>query len=404
MTVNSYVSAYSGSQIDASVAATQAADMHKNASAATGPTSADDSSLGFSAGSRWFNTTTGVLSICHSAAIGAAVWVDLVDVSSAQNLDAKIIGASVPAAANVTSLNGGPLAGLRNRLINGGMNITQRGTSFTAPASGSYTLDRWRVQWTGAAFASVAQVAGPSGYGKAIQITGAAGNTSGGLSQLIESINCSDLVGQSVVFGANLAASTAQTVGWTLSYANAVDNFSAVTTISSGTWSVGTSAAEFAAAVTNLPAGAANGLQLLVSPNNGAGLTSGTLTATGLRFSRGVVDSPFEFRPPQLELALCMRYFEPSCQLRAGQGSVNAYLLEAVNRWQVTKRVSPNITFYDAAGNPGKVTTQASGNNLGFSVGSVYADWSNVWIDASLGTGGTVGNWFYTSVTGDAEL
>ena len=40
----------------------------------------------------------------------------------------------------LASMNGGQLAGLRNRIINGGMDIAQRGTSFAAIASGAYSL------------------------------------------------------------------------------------------------------------------------------------------------------------------------------------------------------------------------------------------------------------------------
>ena len=32
-----------------------------------------------------------------------------------------------------------------NLIINGDMTVAQRGTSFTAPSSSAYTLDRWRV-------------------------------------------------------------------------------------------------------------------------------------------------------------------------------------------------------------------------------------------------------------------
>ena len=43
-----------------------------------------------------------------------------------------------------TSLNGGQLAGFRNKLINGSMGIYQRGT--TGPATAGFqTADRWRI-------------------------------------------------------------------------------------------------------------------------------------------------------------------------------------------------------------------------------------------------------------------
>jgi hypothetical protein len=42
---------------------------------------------------------------------------------------------------NVASINAGPLAGMRNAIINGNFDIWQRGTSFTGSGYGS--ADRW---------------------------------------------------------------------------------------------------------------------------------------------------------------------------------------------------------------------------------------------------------------------
>jgi len=219
-------------------------------------------------------------------------------------------------------------ATMKNRLINGGMVIAQRGTSFTSPASGSYTLDRWFVTWTGVAPATVAQVAGPAGFGNALQITGATGNTATALAQRIESYNCSDLSGQAVTIQANMSASTPITVGWTLSYASATDNFGTVTSIASGTWSVTTTSTVFSATITGLPAGVVNGLQLTISPNNNTAFTSGTFTITGTQLEVGTVASSFDYRDYGRELILCQRYlpaFSSLICLGYGTGAGNGF-------------------------------------------------------------------------------
>lgn len=219
---------------------------------------------------------------------------------------------------DMLAFDGGSL-GFRNRIINGAMGISQRGASFATPAAGAYTLDRWMINWSGAAPASVAQVAGPAGFAKALQITGAVGNTVTNTLHRIESYNCSDLSGATVTIQVNVSVSTAQTVAWQLGYATAQDNFTGVTAISSGTWSATSTATTFTATVSGLPAGAVNGLQLVLWPNNGGAFTSGTFTVTGVQLEKGSTATPFEYRPYGAELSLCQRYYE------TGTGSVNGY-------------------------------------------------------------------------------
>tara|TARA_R110002126_G_scaffold77624_5_gene193439 strand:+ start:7222 stop:8307 length:1086 start_codon:yes stop_codon:yes gene_type:complete len=55
-----------------------------------------------------------------------------------------------------SALNNGALAGVRNRIINGDMRISQRGASFPAAANG-YNLDRWQWSKLGAMICTVSQ-------------------------------------------------------------------------------------------------------------------------------------------------------------------------------------------------------------------------------------------------------
>jgi hypothetical protein len=198
--------------------------------------------------------------------------------------------------------------GFKNRIINGAMMVSQRGTAFATPANLAYMVDRWLINWAGAAPSSVNQVAGPTGYKNALRLSGGASNTGLNTQQRIESLNCTDLSGATVTIQANIAVSSAQTIGWALQYANAADNFSAVTSIATGTWSATTTATVFTATITNLPAGALNGLALVISPNNGSGLTSGTVDITGVQLEKGSTATSFDYRPYGTELALCQRY------------------------------------------------------------------------------------------------
>ena len=273
----------------------------------------------------------------------------------------QLTDASIPIYASAAP--GGTPFALRNRIINGDMRVAQEGTSFSTPASGSYTLDQWGISWTGAAPASVAQVAGPTDYEYAAQITGATGNTQTSYWTRIESIDVADLVGAGVALSANLSASVAQTVEWSLDYATASDNFASVTNIATGTWSVTTSAQEFSATVASLPSGAANGLQLTVRPQNGGAFTSGTFNVTGAQLEAGAVATPFERRPFGLELTLCQRYYQTYGQIFAwGYNSTNGTIY-CHNLLSPTMRAVPTVTLNSVGTSNASVATVDSVNS-----------------------------------------
>jgi len=271
-------------------------------------------------------------------------------------------------------LNAPNTFGFKNRIINGAMAISQRGTSFTLSGS-AYTLDRWYALYS-ASPPTVAQVAGIGGYSKALQVTGAASNTNIYMIQRIESLNCSDLSGATVTIQVVLQGSSSQTVAWGLQYANSTDNFSSVTNITSGTWSVTTSATTFTATVTGLPSGVLNGFQFYLSPNNGGAFTSGTLTYTGVQLEKGSTATSFDYRPYGTELALCQRYFEMSYDQGTTPGSSTVlgmsvgYFPASVSganirfpvTFQVTKRADPSLSYWDGAGNASKETVWAANN------------------------------------------
>jgi hypothetical protein len=245
--------------------------------------------------------------------------------------------------------------GFKNRIINGAMGISQRGTSFSTPAAAAYNLDRWLITWTGAAPATIAQVAGPTGFRNAVQITGAASNTQFGIGQRIESLNCSDLSGQTVTIQANIATSASQTIYWQLAHPNTQDNYAAATVIAQGTWSTTSTATTFTATATGLPSGATNGLQFFIYANNAGAFTSGTLTITGVQLEKGSTATSFDFRPYGTELALCQRYFE-SFNASSNPGGIYAlgWATSGTNTrhclpYIVEKRSGPTLTFSAAS-------------------------------------------------------
>jgi hypothetical protein len=157
----------------------------------------------------------------------------------------------------VANLNGGPLAGFRNVIINGNPTINQRGYVSGAATSGAnqYTLDRWRVVTSGQNIsftdsANVRTVTAPAG----------------GCEQVVE--------------GLNILSGT-YTLNWT----------------GTATATVGGSAVAKGGNVT-----------LTGGTNATVKFSSGTFSLVQLE--PGPVATPFEQRPIGTELALCQRYYQ----------------------------------------------------------------------------------------------
>src|SRR6516225_1851935 len=86
----------------------------------------------------------------NGTSIGTVTPVTGLTATGPGHIDSIIIGATVPAAASVTSMNGGQLAGIRNMLMNGAALIDQRygGTASTASTLAYYFSDRWSIYST----------------------------------------------------------------------------------------------------------------------------------------------------------------------------------------------------------------------------------------------------------------
>jgi len=156
----------------------------------------------------------------------------------------------------VANLNGGPLAGFRNLLINGNPIVNQRGYVSGTATSGAnqYTLDRWRVVASGQSITwtdsqNVRTVTAPAG----------------GVEQVIE--------------GLNILSGT-YTLNWTGTATATVDGSS----ISKG-----------------------DSIALTGGTNSTVRFSGGTFAYAQLE--PGTVATPFERRSYGQELALCQRYY-----------------------------------------------------------------------------------------------
>lgn len=213
------------------------------------------------------------------------------------------------------AIAGGHLAGMRNRIINGNMQIDQRNNGalqiITAGAALAYTVDRWYAYCIGASITGIRfQTASVAPY--RYRFTGAASNTGIGFGQRIESWNSRDLAGKICTLSATLSSTSLTTITWTAYYATTADIFGTLasptrTQIATGTFSITSTDTNYNVQI-SIPNAATTGIEIVFT--GGALLASQTLTIGDVQFEPGGVATPFEIRFIGSELVLCQRYYE----------------------------------------------------------------------------------------------
>jgi len=303
---------------------------------------------------------------------------------------------------------------LRNRIINGDMRIDQRnaGASVT-PANLAYTLDRWSAGLSQSSKFSIQQNAGsvtpPTGFINYLGVTSSSAYsvlTSDFFTvfQKIEGLNISDLAwgtasAQTVTlsfwvrssltgtFGGalkNNASDRAYPFSYTINSANTWERETiTIAGDTSGTWlttsGVGInlvfSLGAGATYSTTAGAWAAGNYVSATGAQSVVGTNGATLYITGVQLEVGSVATPFERRLYGQELALCQRYYEKSYDVTTNPGTATTNGMasgyyNATNginqrfpiKFAVTKRSTPTMLGWDAAGNANKVTCYNSGN------------------------------------------
>lgn len=258
---------------------------------------------------------------------------------------------------NVPSLNGGPLAGLRNRIINGDFRIDQRNSAgaatITAGAALVYPVDRFYAYCTGANVTGQrVTVAGTQVDPTRYQFTGAASVTGIGFAQRIEAANSRDLAGKTVTLSANFSNSLLTTVTWTAYYANTTDTFGTLasptrTQIATGTFTVNSTYSRYDVEIA-IPSAATTGIEIVFTVG---AQTSGTWTIGQVQLEEGTVATPFEQIPIGLSILLSQRYF---CTRRvSGRAwAVGAGQISENHVWlPVAMRVTPTVAGPTGAAN-----------------------------------------------------
>ena len=330
-----------------------------------------------------------------------------------------------------SSINGGPISGTRNRIINGDMRIDQRnnGASVATGAAGAsfFGVDRWAVFVSTANKLTIQQNSGsvtpPPGFSNYIGIISSSAYTAGAgethqLYQNVEGFNSADFgwgsaSAQAITLSFWVRSSLTGTFGggltnqaqnrsypftYTISAANTWEQKTlTIPGDTTGTWL--TNNLRGITAIWDLGTGAnfkgtagswsgsnfysATGVTSVIA-TNGA-----TFYITGVQLEAGTVATPFERRSFGQELALCQRYYQILYT-----GSWRRYVAN-VDRDQrqmaVSMRANPTLTF------------SASGSNL--NANSSNATSTHLTIDLQFSAGGTgVIDLATLSIIGSAEL
>lgn len=275
----------------------------------------------------------------------------------------------------------------RNKIINGKMVISQRGTNFPA-ISGAFGLDRWSLNGVlGSAVVTMSQQAdGPSSAPEfrnslRVAVTTADTSIAAGeivmVSQSIEGYNIHDLVGRTFTLSfwvrssktgthcvamRNVGTNRSYVATYTVSAANTWERKTITVTgglITAGTWDYTNSVGLYlnfvlsAGSTYQTTAGAwQTGNFMATSGQVNCMDTVGNVFAlTGVQLEVGSVASPFEHRPFSYEYALCQRYFEASDGVSIWSGaSINGSVFYVLTPFKVTKRAAPTVaTGFSAA-------------------------------------------------------
>jgi hypothetical protein len=236
------------------------------------------------------------------------------------------------------AFDGGPLAGMRNAIINGNFDIWQRGTSFTG---GEYGADRWRSLRVGTTCTMSRQaftlgqtdVPGEPTYFVRMAVTSVAG--AGNVSQLQQKIEgVRTFADQQITVSFYAKADSTKNIAIEF-----VQNFGTGGSPSASVLAIGTVKKSLTTSwqkITHtLTVPSISGKTLGTDGDdififnvffdagsnfNSLGHQSGTFDIAQVQVEAGPVATPFERRPIGTELALCQRYYTDGNLMSGGAG------------------------------------------------------------------------------------
>ena len=326
----------------------------------------------------------------------------------------------------------------RNNIINGKMEIAQRGTSFTGFASGTYTLDRWFIGYRTNGVTTVSQsndVPTGGGFSKSLAVSVTTANASVAsneyyhIVQQIEGYNIAALIGKTFTISfwvkssktgihslrlRNSGSSAVYVAPYNVDAANTWE-YKTITITgglpSASLWNLenglGLSVQFILAAGTSWHATSTgawlNGSANLAHPGQVNCLdTAGNVFAiTGVQLELGSYATQFEHRPYGLELALCQRYCRDVNELTCAAYSTTI-AIGVVDMSANPMRGAPSVSLITAGGLVGNgVLVEVA------SISNAVASATGVHFDVNVSSGLTASasyNWRGGRIRLESEL
>ena len=333
---------------------------------------------------------------------------------------AFVLAADGSATANLSSVNGGPIAGSRNRIINGDMRIDQRnaGASVTSAPGGAFSVDRFASYASGGGvYTTQRSIDVPTGQGFVNSIINTVTTTDSPtgsdyylVEQSIEGFNSADLgwgtaaaksvsvsfwvksslTGTYTIALRNSGLNRAYRATYTIGSANTWEQKTiTVAGDTTGTWltdngrgiSVGFTLGAGSDYISTGNTWSASDDFAATGQTQWIGTNGATFYITGVQLEPGSTATPFERRSYGQELALCQRYYEKSYNQQFAPGSAvsaGSVLVVGSNgsscggtSWKISKRAVPTVVVYAADGTSAAVNKLASGTKV---TGATAAD------------------------------
>lgn len=331
------------------------------------------------------------------------------------------------------------LSGRRNLIINGAMQVAQRGTSFTNIGSNTYQLDRFGVYKNEGTLNVAQSTDAPAGFNNSLLVTvataGAIDTTSVlGIFQNIEGYTATGLQWdgkgdpQQATASFYIKSSVAGKYSFRIRLGGVGTFVKSFTIDTANVWEYKT--VTIPASPYTVP-NTTNGNAMTVGISFGAGsnyhavdgvwgtsdeygvagqadfigTTNASLYLTGVQLELGSVATPFEHRSYGEELALCQRYYERCGSGIVGGTSSNMSAWNSGVTFKVEKRVPPSVTHLS---NFNAITPGSNQHTVSVSTLRSYTTWGACLTHTASGSAASNQCWLYyessNNIAFDAEL